>query len=68
MILLWRSQRDTLWILPLPGLGDGPREALTAQAQLGPCFPGPPPTQVGRQPDGPVCHHYYTSSSQDLTT
>jgi hypothetical protein len=36
MLLLRRSQRDTLWIMPLPGLGDSPRQALAAQAADGP--------------------------------
>jgi len=30
MSLLRRSRRDTLWTVPLPGLGDSPRVALAA--------------------------------------
>jgi hypothetical protein len=36
MSLLWRSRRDTLLTVPLPGLGDGPREVLAALAPEGP--------------------------------
>ena len=36
MSLLRRSRRNTLWTVPLPGLGDGPHLALAVQRALGP--------------------------------
>jgi hypothetical protein len=56
MSLLWRSQRDTLWTVPLSGLGDSPRVALAAQAGEGPQFPRPP-ADGGRQTDGWLVRH-----------
>ena len=58
MPLLWRSQRDTLSIVPLPGLGDGPREALAALAAQGPVSQAI--ADGGRRTDGWFVTVHYT--------